>query len=34
MLVIMAVVTVVMTGPLLRLLLPRAGYVIPHGVEA
>ncbi len=34
MLVIMAVVTTVMTGPLLRLLLPRAGYVIPAGVEA
>ena len=34
MLVIMAVVTTVMTGPLLRVLLPRAGYVIPQGVEA
>jgi Kef-type K+ transport system membrane component KefB len=34
MLVIMAVVTTVMTGPLLRVLLPRAGYVIPVGVEA
>jgi Kef-type K+ transport system membrane component KefB len=34
MLVIMAVVTTVMTGPLLRVLLPRAGYVIPEGVEA
>jgi Kef-type K+ transport system membrane component KefB len=34
MLVIMAVVTTVMTGPLLRLLLPRAGYAIPVGVEA
>ncbi|MGB6306404.1 MAG: cation:proton antiporter [Steroidobacteraceae bacterium] len=34
MLVIMAVVTTVMTGPLLRVLLPRAGYVIPAGVEA
>ncbi len=34
MLVIMAVVTTVMTGPLLRMLLPRAGYVIPVGVEA
>jgi Kef-type K+ transport system membrane component KefB len=34
MLVIMAVVTTVMTGPLLRLLLPRAGYVIPEGLEA
>lgn len=34
MFVIMAVVTTVMTGPLLRVLLPRAGYVIPRGVEA
>jgi len=34
MLVIMAVATTVMTGPLLRRLLPRAGYVIPVGVEA
>jgi len=34
MLVVMAVATTVMTGPLLRLLLPRAGYVIPVGVEA
>jgi Kef-type K+ transport system membrane component KefB len=34
MLVIMAVVTTIMTGPLLRMLLPRAGYVIPAGVEA
>jgi Kef-type K+ transport system membrane component KefB len=34
MLVIMAVVTTVMTGPLMRTLLPRAGYVIPRGVEA
>jgi len=35
MLVIMAVVTTVMTGPLLRLLLlPRAGYRIPVGIEA
>jgi hypothetical protein len=34
MLVIMAVVTTVMTGPLLRVLLPRAGYTIPVGVEA
>jgi hypothetical protein len=34
MLVIMAVVTTVMTGPILRVLLPRAGYVIPVGVEA
>ena len=34
MLVIMAVTTTIMTGPLLRLLLPRAGYAIPVGVEA
>ncbi|MDB6042516.1 MAG: potassium transporter Kef [Gammaproteobacteria bacterium] len=34
MLVIMAVVTTVMTGPLLRVLLPRTGHVIPKGVEA
>lgn len=34
MLVIMAVVTTIMTGPFLRVLLPRAGYVVPHGVEA
>jgi Kef-type K+ transport system membrane component KefB len=34
MLVIMAIVTTTMTGPLLRILLPRAGYVIPAGVEA
>jgi len=34
MLVIMAVATTVMTGPLLRFLLPKAGYVIPAGVEA
>ncbi len=34
MLVIMAVTTTVMTGPLLRALLPRTGYAIPRGVEA
>ena len=34
MLVIMAVVTTIMTGPLLRILLPRAGYRIPVGIEA
>jgi Kef-type K+ transport system membrane component KefB len=34
MLVIMAVVTTVMTGPLLRVLLPRAGYFRPARVEA
>jgi len=33
-LVIMAVSTTVMTGPLLRLLLSRAGYAVPEGVEA
>jgi Kef-type K+ transport system membrane component KefB len=34
MLVIMAVVTTVMTGPLLKVLLPRTGHLIPVGVEA
>ena len=34
MLVIMAVVTTVMTGPLLKRLLPRTGHVVPVGVEA
>lgn len=34
MLVIMAVVTTVMTAPLLRILLPRIGHVFPLGVEA
>lgn len=34
MLVIMAAVTTVMTGPLLRLFLPRAGHVVALGVEA
>ncbi|HTP39154.1 MAG TPA: cation:proton antiporter [Steroidobacteraceae bacterium] len=34
MLVIMAVVTTVMTGPLLKRLLPRAGYTLPEGIEA
>ncbi|HVW73263.1 MAG TPA: cation:proton antiporter [Rhizomicrobium sp.] len=34
MLVVMAVVTTVMTGPLLKMLLPRAGYAVPQGVEA
>jgi Kef-type K+ transport system membrane component KefB len=33
MLVIMAVVTTVMTGPLLKVLMPRAGHVLPHRVE-
>jgi Kef-type K+ transport system membrane component KefB len=34
MLVVMAVVTTIMTGPLLKSLLPRTGHVIPVGVEA
>lgn len=34
MLVIMAVVTTVMTGPLLKRFLPRTGHVVPVGVEA
>jgi Kef-type K+ transport system membrane component KefB len=34
MLVIMAVITTIMTGPILKILLPRAGYRIPAGVEA
>jgi Kef-type K+ transport system membrane component KefB len=34
MLVVMAVATTLMTGPLLRRLLPRTGHVIPLGVEA
>jgi Kef-type K+ transport system membrane component KefB len=34
MLVIMAVVTTVMTGPCLRALMPRLGLVIPPGIEA
>jgi Kef-type K+ transport system membrane component KefB len=34
MLVIMAVVTTLMTGPLLKLLMPRLGLAIPRGVEA
>ncbi len=34
MLVVMAVVTTILTGPLLRLLLPRAGYPVPIGIEA
>ena len=34
MMVIMAVVTTVMTGPLLKVLLPRAGHRIPVGIEA
>jgi Kef-type K+ transport system membrane component KefB len=33
-LVVMAVVTTVMTGPLLKVLLPRVGLLIPQGVEA
>ncbi|GGF46874.1 hypothetical protein GCM10011611_61610 [Aliidongia dinghuensis] len=34
MLVIMAVTTTVMTGPLLKLQLPRAGHPVPVGIEA
>jgi Kef-type K+ transport system membrane component KefB len=34
MLVVMAVVTTVMTGPILQLLLTRIGHVIPRGIEA
>jgi Kef-type K+ transport system membrane component KefB len=34
MLVIMAIVTTLMTGPLLRLLLPRMGHAVPKGIEA
>jgi Kef-type K+ transport system membrane component KefB len=34
MLVIMAVVTTITTGPLPKILLPRTGHAIPHGVEA
>jgi Kef-type K+ transport system membrane component KefB len=34
MLVVMAVVTTIMTGPLLKFLLPRIGHRIPVGVEA
>lgn len=34
MLVIMAVITTVMAGPLLKLWLPRTGHVVPVGVEA
>ncbi|QMW22182.1 cation:proton antiporter [Sandaracinobacteroides saxicola] len=34
MLVIMAITTTLMTGPLLRWLLPKTGHVIPQGVDA
>jgi Kef-type K+ transport system membrane component KefB len=34
MLVIMAVVTNIMVGPLLRTLLPRIGHAVPKGIEA
>jgi Kef-type K+ transport system membrane component KefB len=34
MLVVMAVVTTLMTGPLLKLLLPRVGHVVARAVEA
>lgn len=33
-LVVMAVVTTILTGPLLKCLLPRTGHIIPKGVEA
>jgi len=34
MMVVMAVVTTVMTGPLLKALMPRAGYALPAHIEA
>lgn len=34
MLVVMAVITTMMTGPLLRVLLPRLRHAIPEGIEA
>ena len=34
MLVIMAVVTTIMTGPILKVLLPRVGHVIPQAMDA
>jgi Kef-type K+ transport system membrane component KefB len=34
MLVIMAIGTTVMTGPLLRIMLPKIGHTIPKGIEA
>ncbi len=34
MLVIMALVTNIMTGPVLRVLLPRMGHAVPKGIEA
>jgi Kef-type K+ transport system membrane component KefB len=34
MLVIMAVVTTIMTGPILKVLLPRVGHVIPQALDA
>jgi len=34
MLVVMAIVTNMMVGPLLRLLLPRMGHAVPKGIEA
>jgi Kef-type K+ transport system membrane component KefB len=34
MLVIMAVVTTLMTGPFLKILMPRLGLVIPRNIEA
>lgn len=34
MLVVMALITTIMTGPVLRRLLPRLGHVIPEGIDA
>ncbi len=34
MLVMMAIGTTIMTGPLLRILLPRIGHTVPKGIEA
>jgi hypothetical protein len=34
MLVMMAIGTTIMTGPLLRIMLPKIGHTIPKGIEA
>jgi Kef-type K+ transport system membrane component KefB len=34
MLVIMAVVTTLMTGPMLQILVPKLGLVVPRNIEA
>jgi len=34
MLVIMAVITTIMTGPILKVLLPRVGHLIPPAMDA